>query len=197
MKNLFVNWSFNFRNKYHNLDHYHQLKIKYGLEVMYHFFTKLFVILLISYFFNSLINNIILCVFYLVLRIFAHGIHLKNNKYCWIMSISLFILVSLLFKMLVFNKLSTIILIILAYVSFILWAPSDTKAAPLIHKKDRIRLKLLSIISLTIEIVLSSIFAQLRTIIMLSIIIEMFNINPFIYKLTGSPRNNYINYSTR
>ena len=82
---------------------------------------------------------------------------------------------------------------IFGFISFILFAPSDTKARPLIHKEKRIRAKIFSII---IVIVLYIINLYLNNSIFLNtslyaLFIQSLVMNPLVYKIFNAPYNNY------
>lgn len=192
MKALFINKCFNFINKKKKLDNYNQIKIKYGLEVMYYFVTKTFVILLLSYLFHFLKEAIIFNIFYIPLRSFAHGFHAKNNVQCWIITIATYFLLYLYIKYIVLNIISVILLFTISIISFLIWAPADTKNLPLIRKSNRTKLKKASLFILIIEILLS--FVCCKSYIYIAIILEVININPIIYKLFKAKYNNYIDY---
>lgn len=192
MKDLFVNSSFNFINKHQDLDHYNQVKIKYGLEVMYYFFTKTSVILILSYFFNFFTEAVIFNLFYFPLRCTAHGFHAKSNIECWIISLASYVIIFFNCKFLIINNISSIILFIISLISFIIWSPADTSNLPLIKKTDRYRLKKISLFILVIEYIIS--LYKFKNIILCSIVIQTININPIMYKLFKVTYNNYLKY---
>lgn len=197
MKELFISSSFNFINNHKNLSKYEKIKIKYGLEVMYHFITKTTVILLLSYFLGLFKQNIMLFCFYGLLRMFGNGLHAKSNLGCWVFSIITYILMGLYIKHITFNAMIIYILDILSIFSFILFAPADTKNLPIINQQKRNRLKIktccIAIIYIITSLLIKSIY--IKSIICFSMCLEAILINPFIYKITNSTFNNYKNYS--
>lgn len=195
MKDLFVNNSFNFINHHKKLDHYNQVKIKYGLEVMYHVVTKTFVIFLLSFIFNITFYTFCIFIFYSILRAYTHGIHSNNNLICWAVSLTTYVLCSFMAKYLAFNYFSIITLSFISLISFILWSPSDTPGRPLINSKVRRKLKIKSIITLLLEIMLLTLFKIIRNPILISMVIASVNINPATYKLAGVRYQNYKYYT--
>jgi len=192
MKDIFINKSYSFITKYRNLDHYNEVKIKYGLEVMYHFITKYTSIIILSILLNVHKELLLLTLFYLPLRMFGHGIHSNSNLMCWITSIATMLLLSYTSKYIYINNLIIIFSFLVSGLSFILWAPSDTPSRPLINKRKRKNLKI-KIILLTITyIVLCFVYKNLSPYIIISLFIETININPYIYFINRVPRNNYI-----
>lgn len=192
MKELFVNNSFNFINKHNSLNDYNQIKIKYGLEVMYYFLTKTTIIFLLAYLLGYLKEVIIFNIFYIPLRSTAHGFHAKNNLECWIITIFSYVMLILFIQNIFFEIISLLILISISFISFLLWSPADTENLPLIRSKNRMRLKIISTGILLIESTLS--LFLYRNYITISIIMAMININPIIYKLLGLKFNNYIDF---
>ena len=75
----------------------------------------------------------------------------------------------------------------------ILYAPSDTYKRPLINIKHRKKLKRNSIIITILYIILIFTIKSnyIVNLILLSLIIQSFLINPFIYKIFDLPYNNY------
>lgn len=193
MKELFINNSFNFINKHHKLDHYNTVKIKYGLEVMYHFITKLIVVLLLSLYFNLLKQTLFIYIFYGFLRINAHGLHAKSNLSCWIITLTTYILLSFLSKHLIINFNIGLLIIYICIFSYFLWAPSDTKGKPIVSKKLRFRLKLLTVITASIEVIIYfKFYKYVGNSIIYSNILQSMLINPVIYKISNQKRNNYL-----
>lgn len=193
MKDLFVNKSFDFINKYQNLDHYGEVKTKYGLEVMYYFITKTTIILLIAYLIGLLKEVILYNIFFIPLRSTSHGFHAKTNLECWIITAITYIFFILFIKYIEINYISIFTLSIISVISFILWSPADTKNLPLIRKNNRLKLKIISLLILITELFLS-LLTKYRLFIIFSIIVSTLCINPIIYKMFGLKFNNYIDY---
>ena len=191
MKESLVNLAFNYVNKNNNFDHYNQVKIKYGLEVMYHFITKTFIILLLSIILHTFKTTICIMFFYSLLRIYVHGIHAKSNVLCWITSLSVYVFLGLIFNLIEFNYVSTITTFFIELLSIILWAPADTPNRPLLNKNKRTALKIRSLLVSMFEIIIFILFKRLRKVILLSFLITTVIINPFIYKITKTTFNNY------
>lgn len=192
MKELFINNSFNFINKHQSLDHYNQVKIKYGLEVMYHFFTKLFVVLLLSVYLKTIPYIIPLFISFGILRTFGYGIHAKTNKLCWFFTIFIYVILGLYLKYFSFNHTIKLLLFFLSLLSVTLWAPSDTKGRPLVNKNKRIFLKTMCIFAVILEVIISySTNLYFKDVFVISTSLEAIMINPFLYKITNTTRNNY------
>ena len=192
MKQLFIDKSFNYINSHQKLTEYQQIKIKYGLEVMYHFITKYTTIIVLSILLNLYKELLFITLFYLPLRLFGHGIHSNSNFMCWMTSIFAMLLLSYFSRYLIVSNLFIILSVIIGLFSFALWAPSDTPSRPLINKHKRHTLKARIIITTLLYITLCFYFSKISVYIIIAIYIESFNINPFIYFINHVPRKNYV-----
>ena len=179
MREVFAEKNLNYVSKYYQLTDTEKIKIKYGLEVLYTIITKTLGILFISLFLKTFKETIILMIFYLLLRLFSHGIHAKKSSHCWVASILTYGAFPLLIKYYV-----------------IIWAPADTPKKPLINKKKRVLDKLLTVAISTVLmfIPLLSNNSLINNCIFFSYIMSIISINPLTYKLFGIPFNNYKNY---
>lgn len=191
MKEIFVGSCYNFINSKKTLDHYNQIKIKYGLEVMYHFLTKTFVVLIISYLLGILKQNIYIFLFYGVLRTFSHGVHAGSNLKCWITTLTTYCIFGYLFKIISFTRLSEILISMLCVTSIIILSPSDTKYRPIRSRKKRINLKIKATIVSFIYLFIVLLNLKLKKYFMFSLILCSIVINPITYKLFGLVRDNY------
>lgn len=196
MREVFADKNLNYISKYYKLSNTEKIKIKYGLEVLYTVITKTIGILLMSLFLKTFKETIILMGFYLLLRLFSHGIHAKKSSHCWVASILTYGAFPLLIKYFVIKKIYILIMSIIAFICFIIWAPADTPKKPLINKKKRIIDKLLTlIISTTLMfVVILSKNSLINNCIFFSYIMNIISINPLTYKLFKIPFNNYKKY---
>ena len=196
MREVFADKNLNYISKYYKLSNTEKIKIKYGLEVLYTVITKTIGILLMSLFLKTFKETIILMGFYLLLRLFSHGIHAKKSSHCWVASILTYGAFPLLIKYFVIKKIYILIMSIIAFICFIIWAPADTPKKPLINKKKRIIDKFLTlIISTTLMfVVILSKNSLINDCIFFSYIMSIISINTLTYKLFKIPFNNYKKY---
>lgn len=171
-------------------------RIKYGLEIIYITITKLVVIFGVSAIFNLLKETIIFTIFINGIRSFAYGIHAKKSWHCYISSLISFVLMPYIFSNITFNYFQIISISICCLLSIILFAPADTDKRPLVNKKHRLKLKIIStlICLVYIFIIFVSKNTLLNNLILLTIITESLLINPIIYKIFSLPYNNYKEY---
>lgn len=196
MKDVIINKSLSLLNSTYNYNKNTLERVKYGLELIYISITKMIVILSISLFANMLKETIITIILFNGLRRYAYGIHAKKSIDCYISSTFIFVALPFIFILIKFSTIQKILISILSLISFILYAPADTHKRPLINEKHRKKLKIKTIIIGLIYILLIFIIkdTDIINLLLLSMIIESFVINPWIYKLFDMPYNNYKTY---
>ena len=192
MREAIVNKGFIFISKHNELDHYNEVKIKYGLEVMYSFITKTVAIIIMSLVFGFFVDNLLVLIFYGILRTFAHGVHAKTNSNCWISTMITYFITGVTCKYFIFNNLLIYIISILSFIIIAIYAPSDSIHRPIKRKNKRIALKIKAILTsiMLISILLLTKFKYKPSII-ISLILCVISINPITYKILKTSRNNY------
>lgn len=193
MKEKFVNSSISFISKYQECDDLKLKRLKYGLEGIYSLIIKTIVVIIISIFTKTIQETILLILFYAGIRTFSYGMHAKSNLACWISSIIIYNIIPLFISKLILPNYISYIILGIALISMILWAPADTPKRPLIRKNQRIKCKILSIIIVLIYtlIYLFSNNILINQTIIFALIIQTIIINPLSYKLTNTRFNNY------
>lgn len=196
VKSAFVNHSLNYLIK-NNACSQKQMNIfRYTLESLYSLITKTSVVLLLSIFLKTFSVTLITILLYSVLRGFAFGIHASKNIYCWIISLTIYIVGPLLIK---YFTIPTIYLYIgygISLLAFLLWAPSDTPSRPLLDKKKRRTNKIITL-SLALAYIGVSLLIKNHNfyeIVCFLLLLETICICPLTYKLFHVPYRNYRNY---
>ena len=199
MKEIFLERSLQLLNKEYNYQGDDLDRVKYGLEVIYISITKMFVILLVSIIFKAFKETLLMIIFVNGLRTFAYGIHAKKSWHCYISSIICFVLSPMLFKYIEINVIQKILISIICFISYVVFAPADTHKRPLINKEHRKKLKINTLIvcSIYIAIIFISKNTLINNMIILSMVTEVFVINPIIYKIFDMPYNNYMTYQPK
>ena len=166
---------------------------KYTLESLYSFTTKSFVILLLSILLGTFKITLVTLLLYSILRGFTFGIHATKNLYCWIISLTVYVVVPLIIKNFLFSQYMIYVFFSFGIVAIVLWAPSDTKARPLINKNKRIMNKIISLLiaSLMITISYFSNNTNLSEIVACLLLINSICICPFTYFVFKQPYRNY------
>ena len=196
MKKKFINYSLNYIESKKSLSNLEKKKLKYGLEGFYNLFTKLIVMIILSLIFNLTRELLLLILIYSFLRLYGFGIHAKKTWQCWITTIPIYIGGCFIIKYLTLSPLLINIIWLFGFISFLLFAPADTKSRPLIHKEKRIRAKILSIIIIIILYLINYFYPNqvLLNTSLYALIIQSIVINPLTYKLFNEPYNNYKAY---
>ena len=169
------------------------------LEGIYSLIIKTSTVILISICTKTILETLLLILFYAGIRTFSFGWHAKSNLACWITTITIYNIIPLIIANINFSNLIGYIILGLALLSMILWAPADTPKRPLIRKKQRQKAKILSIIIVilySILFILTDIQVIKNTIIY-SLLIQIVFINPLTYKLTNTRFNNYKYYKKK
>lgn len=199
MRDVIVNKSLNLLNNSYNYDNDTLDRVKYGLELIYISITKMIVIILISIILGLIKETFITILLFNGLRTFGYGIHAKKSWHCYVSSSFIFIILPYIFVNINFTVIQKIIISLLSLISFILYAPADTHKRPLVNEKHRKKLKIKTLIvcSIYILIMFLSNNTLLINLIILSMVLESFVINPWIYKICDMPYKNYKTYQLK
>ncbi len=199
MKEKFINSSITFINKYQECDDLKMKKLKYGLEGIYNLIVKLTVVIIISLITKTIIETLLFILFYAGIRTFSFGWHAKSSLGCWITTITIYNIIPFLIANLNIPHLGGYIILSIAFISVLLWAPADTPKRPLIRKKPRLKAKIASslIIIIYFLIYFKSNNNLINNALLFSLIIQIIFINPLTYKLTKTRFNNYKYYKKK
>lgn len=199
MKEKFISSSISFISKYEECDDLKVKKLKYGLEGIYNLLVKLVVVLLIAILTNTIKETALLILFYAGIRTFSFGWHAKSSLGCWVSSLLVYIIIPVfLINKPIPNYIGYIILGI-ALISMILWAPADTPKRPLIRKNQRIKAKIISILIVLLYSLLYFTINNsiIKNVIIYALLIQTILINPLTYKITNTRFNNYKYYKKK
>lgn len=199
LKEVFVNNSLNYLKKNNACDSKQEKIFKYTLESLYSFFTKSFVILLLAFILKTFKITFVTLLLYSILRGFTFGIHATKNTYCWIISLTTYIFLPLFIKYFTFPSYLIYAAYVLGIIAIILWAPSDTKARPLISKKKRIFNKFIALFFSSILIILSIFInnQNLKEILSVVLLLNLISTNPITYYIFKQPYKNYRFYKSK
>lgn len=199
MKEVVLNNLINNISKYKDYNNTKLKEIKYGLEILYLTITKFIVISIITILLGIFKEYVLLFFLYGILRISGFGLHAKTTKNCYIISIITYILFPFLIKYMPYNDLGAIILSCISFFTILLFSPADTEKRPLINKKKRTILKLITLFSTIVYIILIFIIKSqyYKKILLFSLTLESLAINPISYKFLGLKYNNYKTYNQK
>lgn len=173
-------------------------RIKYGVEAIYLTFTKIIVILGVSFFIGILKETLILLFLFNFLRMTGFGLHASKSWMCWVASSLTFICCPIICMNITIPRLIVINIGFLCLICFYLYAPADTYKRALKVKKKRYIYNVLTCITGSIYLLLI-IFLNNRFFVnslLFAMIIETVLIHPLTYKLFKLPCNNYVKLIT-
>ena len=169
---------------------------KYNLEGFYLTISKMLIIIPIAIILNVFKELLILLLAFNLIREQAHGLHATKSWICLLSSTLVFIGIPLIAKSIIIPFIYKIIISIIGLILIGIYAPADTKKAPIIKKEKRKKLKIKSIIYTIFLIILSLIIknSTISNLIIFSIWLEVILILPLTYRIFHLSYNNYIEY---
>ncbi len=168
-------------------------EIKYGIDILITFIFKTLTILIIGYFMGIISYVIITIISLSIAKLFAGGVHAKNDLQCSIISVIKVFTIVFLSLHLNIAAVSKIAIFLISFFILLKNAPADTEEKPYICGILRKRLKLLSLI-VSALMTASSIFVfkgVTGNIIILSLLIVCLFTTTVVYKLMGRRFRNY------
>lgn len=193
MKNKIIDSTINYILKYNTYDDIKIKELRYGLEGIYLTFSKLIIISIMAIALGIFKEMLIYMVIYNILRTPSFGLHATKSWICLLSSSILFLGIPLISKIII---LSLPIKLVICSIGIILMyknAPADTYKRPIVSKKRRKKLKIISTI-FTIIYTLLIIFIKdnyVSNCIMFAIVMQNCMISPIVYKIFKLPYNNY------
>ncbi len=197
MKKRFLDYSLKLiTNNNPNLSSEKKDELRYGLEGFYLTITKTVFIFGLSYLIGIFKEMFLMLLFFNILRTTGFGLHAKKSWMCWVSSTILFIFLPLTSRYIVFPIYLKYVLGILSVILIFMYTPADTEKHPLINKRKRIILKIISTALCTILVICSIIIKNetIDTLIIFAIYTEIFLILPITYQLFHLKYNNYKSY---
>ena len=198
MKTIFLDKTLSFLKKYRDQSEDDLEKLAYGLEGIYLTITKLIIIFIVAFILRIVKEVFVLLLLFNIIRYTGFGFHAEKSYQCLIFSLLGFVIFPKIMLNINTSFLVEIIIFTICVISYLLFAPADTVKRPLPNAKKR---KIRKLATILISIIYICLFyfiniPWLKIVILCSLIIEAFVINPLIYKIFGLPYNNYKNYKT-
>lgn len=139
--------------------------ISYGLQIILGITMKTFSILLLAYILNIFKTTIAVSISFIVFRRIIGGSHVDTYNKCYFLSVFLMLLLGGLGEIIKITPISISILAILIYVltfvETILWIPAGTEKKMIKNIITRRKIKLQTIILLTVWVILCNYFNSL------------------------------------
>jgi len=197
MKKIFVNKCINFIKGYNpNLNETKIAEVKYGLEGLYMFISKLIIILLISIVLHNTKEVLAFLLFYSLIRLPSFGLHATKSWICLLFSSVIFIGVPLICNSINMSVPLKLFLGLLAIMLIFKNSPADTKKKPIVSQKRREVYKFIStivaIIFVFVSITINNNF--ISNLLIFVLIVQNIMISPLFYKLFNIPYDNYKTY---
>ena len=164
-----------------------------GVTVIIFNIFEAFLVLICSVFLGIIKETIIFYIMFIMLRIFAAGVHCKTGHACIITTFILFIGASLLAKYYPL-AISKVFIIVVASIGLLFkYAPADTENRPILGHDHRRKLKIKTVLSASLILFISLLSNDplIFNCAMYALIIEVISVLPFTYKLLGVNYNNY------
>lgn len=197
MKKRFLAYSTGLIKQYYpETDEIKMEEYAYNLEAFYLTISKMLIIIPLSIIIGVFKEMMILLLFFNFIREPAHGLHASKSWICLLSSSIIFIGAPILAKSIQISFIFELVLEIISFILLAIYAPADTKKAPIIKKENRRKLKINTIINCLILIILNIFIKDsiISNIIILSIWIGVFLILPLTYRIFNQSYNNYIEY---
>lgn len=178
---------------------YNEIKLKeieYGLLSIYLTISKFIIVSFISILLGIFKEMIIFSTLFNILRLPAFGLHATKSWICLLSTIVTYISITLLCIYITIDFTFKIIISSLCIILMFKNAPADTQKKPIVSKKRRAKLKIISTI-LAIIFSISAIIIKnnfLSNCLIFALILENILISPITYKLFKLPYNNYITF---
>ena len=197
MKTKVVNSVINYLQKTNKYSKSNLARYRYSAEALYSLLTKMGTVMIIAIIFKLVKPTLWLLLFYTIIRMSGFGIHASKNIYCWIITLSVYIITPILIINSRFDNIFYYLLIPMI-ISIIVFCPADTPKRPLIHKSKRTLNKILIIITCLSYLFLTYKINSkiIKYSIFYAITIQFIVSNPLVYKLFGIPFNNYKKYKS-
>ena len=198
MKKKFLNSSINAIKKYYPEYDDEKLEIiEYGLEGIYLTFTKMIILLGLSYYLGIILEVFLLTVAYNMIRFTAFGLHATKSIYCLISSLSLFVGGTLIVLNVNIPFIVKIIVSIICVYFIFKYAPADTEKRPIVSPKRRKTYKTISTITAIIFTIIIIVFNKhiISNYLLIGMIEAVIMIHPVVYKIFKLPYDNYKNYN--
>lgn len=196
MKKIIIDKCINYIKNHNKYDSTKLAEIKYGLEAIYLTISKLIVITILAILLGIIKEMIIYMIIYNIIRTTSYGLHATKSWICLLTSTILFIGIPYLCINITIHLYLKIIIGILCAILMFKNSPADTYKRPIVSKKRRKRLKLLSTLISVIYCILAIIIPNnyLSNCFIFALIMQNGMISPTIYKIFKLPYNNYKDY---
>ncbi|MCI8760135.1 MAG: accessory gene regulator B family protein [Clostridia bacterium] len=166
--------------------------INYGLKNIIGEIPKTFLVLIIAYFLGILKETLITFLLLIPYKNSSGGFHLKTHIGCLIATTTFYCGVPALAKIVILDGMLKYIIIacvwIFGMIMIKLYAPADTENVPILTKKDRKRLQIISYIVFSLGLLVAGVIKHhaISNIIIFGYLLQSFMITKLAYRLTNN-----------
>ncbi|MBE6072354.1 MAG: hypothetical protein E7208_10385 [Clostridium butyricum] len=186
----------NYFKNYFNLKPLEVEKLYLGIMVVALNISEMMIVLIISFFLGIIKELIVFSIMFVALRLMSAGIHCKSALGC-IVTTSITYIGSVYIS--IKYPLNTSIAFIVSIICTVLlykYAPADTENRPILGAENRKKLKIKTTIIASSLILINLLLLNkiLFNLTMFALLLEMFSVLPWTYKLMKSSYKNYKKY---
>lgn len=171
-------------------------KLKLGVNVIVLNVSKLAIILILSIYYNTFWETVVMIMANSFIRHNAFGLHAKNPTVCLISTTLMFVLPPILLKSAYLSNYMIVVIFLVFNILLYKYAPADTEKHPLLGVEFRRLLKTKTLINgiLLMIVTLLTPFNNLKPLIVLSVLYVIVTILPMTYKILKRGYDNYEKY---
>lgn len=171
-------------------------KLNYWVQMIYLNVTKLVTILIVAILLDVVIEALIIWFFFAMIKRTAFGIHAKSSLSCTIASVLIFDGGAVIGKFVDLPSYISYIIFVVTFIIFILYAPADTEARPLIGAEIRRKFKKRTILTVGILFIIAIVFGsnKISSLLAISAMVEAISILPITYKIFKRRYGNFEYY---
>ncbi|KGM97250.1 accessory gene regulator B family protein [Clostridium botulinum] len=170
--------------------------IKYGVELLFMSFNKIPIILCVSYLMGMFKETCFTMLVFGIIRSSASGIHAKTSSTCLISTLVAILGGIYISRVMKINILVKILIFIVSFIIYLKYSPADTEEKPYVNSQIRKKLKVRSLITITIYFIISIVIKnKFFSNMFINILwIQGILIVPITYKIFNRRYNNYEYY---
>ena len=183
----------NYLKKNINLDSREFEKLSIGLTLILFNVFEIFLVVLLAFLLGILKESLVFTLTFMIIRTFAAGVHCKTGHQCIITTLTFYLGSALLSKYYPINSQYAFIVGLAGSILLYKYAPADTENHPILGKEYRKKLKMKTMLSVALILVINLIINStlLFNCAMYAIILESISVLPITYKIFNVNYNNY------
>ena len=128
--------------------HKHRYTYYYGSQIIYGAINKFLLLILLGLLFNILPQILLVSISFVMLRVFAGGLHFNSYTKCAYVSLLSFAIMGIMAKYVFLNISQSVIIFLIVFILFLIYAPVEHINRPLKNNIERIKFKIISLVLL-------------------------------------------------